>query len=78
MDKRILLRWHWHAVHRLGLLLCDPDDGEIIVALQWGDKHCDPVWSIDLRLTGLVARPFIAWAGYRWDKAVERQNRVRA
>ncbi|MCU1488261.1 MAG: hypothetical protein JWN67_5007 [Actinomycetia bacterium] len=60
------------------LMLADPCDGEIWVGLYFGLDGCDPAFRVDVLLSGLLSRPFIALANRRWDRAVARQKASRS
>ncbi len=78
IKDRVSFDWNWWAVNRPRLILCDPFDDTITVGLHWGNGNSDPVWSIDVLLSGLLAKPFIVWSHRRWDRDYRRQEARKA
>lgn len=77
-ERRVYAAWNWYPINRPYVTLCDPVEGTIWIGLSWGNGNSDPVWTFSVRLGGLVARPLIALAGYRWDKAYAKQEARKA
>lgn len=78
MGERFDFEMDLSMLDRPYFFLCDPDpDGGIWLTFHYGYPGSDSVLRFGVHFTGVLARPLIAFAGWKWDRAVAREAKRR-